>query len=80
MNNFSMANSYSFTYCQATNMICRKFKTIHSWSHTLDFLHYVKQSDLSREKMWDKVCKEAAGCQKIDLQGFIGFILFQYLI
>lgn len=60
MDNFSMANSYSFTYFQATNMICREFKAIQSWSHMLDFLHYVNQSDLPSEKVWDKACKEAA--------------------
>lgn len=54
MNNFDMAHSCSTTCFQSTNMICRKFKTVHSWLHRLDFLHSVKKSDLSREKVLDQ--------------------------
>lgn len=72
MNNFNTAHSYSTTCFQSTNMTCRKFKTVHSWSHRLDFLHFVKYSDLSREKMLGKVWKEATGVQKTDLQGLMG--------
>lgn len=72
MNNFNTAHSCSTTCFQSTDVICRKFKTAHSWSHRLDFLHSVKQSDLSRKNMLDKVWREAAGVQKTDLQGFMG--------